>query len=75
MIMNAVAWGADMICVCSVDPVTIQQGLQEAADAGIMVTTCSTGIFSPNPSLQEPIKMMVPPFLTACLALSKAFWV
>lgn len=49
MIMNAVAWGADMICVCSVDPVTIQQGLQEAADAGIMVTTCSTGIFSPNP--------------------------
>ena len=51
MIMNAVAWGADMICVCSVDPVTIQQGLQEAADAGIMVTTCSTGIFSPNPSL------------------------
>ena len=49
MIMNAVSWGADMICVCSVDPVTIQQGLQEAADAGIMVTTCSTGIFSPNP--------------------------
>ena len=47
--MNAVSWGADMICVCSVDPVTIQQGLQEAADAGIMVTTCSTGIFSPNP--------------------------
>ncbi len=49
MILNAVAWGADMICVCSVDPVTIQQGLKEAADAGILVTTCSTGIFDPNP--------------------------
>ena len=29
----------------------------------------------PIPSGQAPIKMMVPPFLTACFALSKAFCV
>ncbi|MCB6201987.1 sugar ABC transporter substrate-binding protein [Extibacter muris] len=52
MIMNAVSWGADMICVCSVDPATIQQGLKEAADADIVVTTCSTGIFDPNPEME-----------------------
>ena len=29
----------------------------------------------PMPSGQAPIRIMVPPFLTACLALSSAFWV
>ena len=31
--------------------------------------------FSPSPSRQEPMRMIVPPGLTACLALSSAFCV
>ena len=35
----------------------------------------SSNTLLPRPSLQEPISMIVPPFFTACLALSSAFWV
>ena len=35
----------------------------------------SSKVFSPSPSLQEPTRITTPPSRTACLALSRAFWV
>ncbi|WP_066685732.1 sugar ABC transporter substrate-binding protein [Christensenella intestinihominis] len=47
-IMDAVSWGADVICCFSVDAASVQQGLKAAADAGIPVVSGSNGTDDPN---------------------------
>lgn len=47
-IMDAVSWGADVICCFSVDAASVQQGLKAAKDAGIPVVSGSNGTDEPN---------------------------
>ncbi|HWQ74379.1 MAG TPA: sugar ABC transporter substrate-binding protein [Syntrophomonas sp.] len=53
-IMDAVSWGADVICCFSVDARSVQQGLKTAKDAGIPVVSASNGTDEPN--TPEPLE-------------------
>lgn len=56
VIANAVTWGAKVIVLVAVNPVTVQTGLAAAKKAGVIVVGAdgATGGFSPNPIIKPP---------------------
>lgn len=50
--LNAIAWGANVIVNVAIDPNLVQQGLKAAKDAGVLVVSGSNGIDSPNPIMK-----------------------
>jgi len=56
VIGNAVSWGAKVIVLDAVNPVTVQTGLAAAQAAGAVIVGAdgATGGFSPNPVIKPP---------------------
>ncbi|HEX3615879.1 MAG TPA: substrate-binding domain-containing protein [Solirubrobacteraceae bacterium] len=56
VIANAVTWGAKVIVLVAVNPVTVQTGLAAAKKAGVIIVGAdgATGGFSPNPVIKPP---------------------
>lgn len=50
-IMNAAAWGAEVIVAISLDARSVQQGIKAANDAKIPIVSASNGTDEPNPRL------------------------
>jgi ABC-type sugar transport system substrate-binding protein len=51
--LNAVAWGADVILNIAISPNSVQDGLRAAEAAGVLVASGSNGIDTPNPVPEE----------------------
>lgn len=47
-ILNAIAWGADVIGAVAIDPNLVQSGLQAAKEAGVLVVSGSSALSEPN---------------------------
>jgi ribose transport system substrate-binding protein len=47
-ILNAIAWGADVIGIVAIDPNLVQSGLQAAKDKGVLVVSGSSALSEPN---------------------------
>jgi ribose transport system substrate-binding protein len=56
VIANAVTWGAKVIVLVAINPVTVQTGLAAAKKAGVIIVGAdgATGGFSPNPIIKAP---------------------
>ena len=50
-ILDAIAWGADVIATISLDARSVQQGIVAANEAGIPIVSGSSGADDPNPKL------------------------
>lgn len=46
--LSAIAWGADVIGASSVDPSQVQDGMQAAIDAGVLIVSGSSALSEPN---------------------------
>lgn len=47
-ILNAIAWGANVIGIVAIDPNLVQSGLQAAKDKGVLVVSGSSALSEPN---------------------------
>lgn len=50
--LNAISAGANVIANIAIDPNLVQQGLQAAKKAGVLVVSGSSGLNQPNPTLK-----------------------
>jgi len=50
--LNAISSGANVIANIAIDPNLVQQGLQAAKKAGVLVVSGSSGLNQPNPTLK-----------------------
>jgi ribose transport system substrate-binding protein len=53
-ILNAVSWGAKVIALIAITPSAVQTGLEAAKNAGALIISGSSGLNSPNPTVQAP---------------------
>lgn len=51
-ILNAVSWGADVIALIAITPSAVQSGLQAAKNAGALIVSGSSGLSSPNATIE-----------------------
>lgn len=61
-ILNAVAWGANVIALIAITPSAVQTGLQAAKKAGALIVSGSSGLSSPNATIQPPAGEIWPAF-------------
>lgn len=53
-ILNAVSWGAKVIALIAITPSAVEAALQAAKKAGAIIVSGSSGLNSPNPTVQPP---------------------
>jgi ribose transport system substrate-binding protein len=61
-ILNAVSWGAKVIALIAITPSAVQTGLQAAKKAGALIISGSSGLNSPNPTVNAPAGDIWPAF-------------
>lgn len=73
-ILNAIAWGANVIALVAVDPKAVQAGMQAAKRSGVLVVSGSSALSQPNPTVKAPAGDLWPPFdiMVNAPALGKA---
>lgn len=61
-ILNAVSWGAKVIVLIAITPSAVQSGLQAAERSGALIVSGSSGLSSPNTTLQPQPGQVWPAF-------------
>ncbi len=61
-ILNAVAWGANVIALIAITPSAVQTGLIAAKNSGAIIISGSSGLSSPNATIQPPSGEVWPAF-------------
>jgi ribose transport system substrate-binding protein len=61
-ILNAVSWGAKVIALIAITPSAVQTGLEAAKNAGVLIISGSSGLNSPNPTVNAPAGDIWPAF-------------